>query len=79
MYLLFFNKLFVILGSDLGRLGGGSGRAHYVSGGGSIGGHGTRYAFCVGYAPGVSTLGARGQKLPRLPCKELKSTVTNEH
>lgn len=68
-----------LLGSDLGRLGGSGDGAHYVSSGGSIGGHRTRYAFCVGYAPGVSTLGARGQKLPRLPRKELISPVTNEH
>jgi hypothetical protein len=27
----------------------------------------------------VSTLGARGQKLPRLPRKELTLPVTNEH
>ena len=68
-----------LLGSDLGRLGRGSGRAHYVSGGGSIGGHGTRYAFCVAGAPGLSTLGCRGQKLPRPRRKELTFTVTNEH
>jgi hypothetical protein len=68
-----------LLRSDLGRLGGGSGRAHYVSGGGSIGGHGTRYAFCVGGAPGVSTLYLGGQKLPSPPRKEPIAIVTNEH
>ncbi len=68
-----------LLCSDLGRLGGGSGGAHYVSGGGSIGGHRTRYAFCVGSAPGVSTLGLRVQKLPRPRRKEPTFIVTNEH
>lgn len=68
-----------LLGSDLGRLGRGGDRAHYVSGGGSIGGHGTRYAFCVGGAPGVSTLYLRGQKLPAPLCKEPTIIVTNEH
>jgi hypothetical protein len=50
-----------LLGSDLGRLGGSGDGAHYVSSGGSIGGHRTRYAFYAGYAPGCQLWGPGGK------------------